>query len=163
MSERKNLLGDKIFLSHSIKDRHLVITLQKNLDYYGYEVLFGEDQSEPGSLLQDKFCRLIDSCSIFIALITEFAVRSKWVDLELAYARSIGKPWVLLKEKSVPNLRSDYEWIEFDKNWSQDLIFDIVSQSLREVKAYQPLLSPSLLTIVGMSLVSFLIGWYLRK
>jgi hypothetical protein len=139
---------------------HIVILLPLPRDY-----LKAEDHSEPGVLLQQKFSRLIDSCSIFVALITEFAIRSKWVEWELSYAKSIGKTRLLLKEKSVPNIASlrDYEWIEFDSNWSQELLFDIVMQNLRKIQANQPSLNPSLVTVLGISLLSFLIGWYLRK
>lgn len=50
-----SLQVDTIFLLHRVKDRFLVTSLQANLDNIGYEVILGEDKSEPGTLLEQKF------------------------------------------------------------------------------------------------------------
>ena len=156
------LQKDKIFVSHSIRDEYLIRNLQKDLDKYGFEIIIGEDKSEPGSLLEEKFKRLIQSSTLFLALITESALRSKWVNLETNYAVSINKPFILLKEKSV-NIHSPYEWTEFDRNDSTTLLGDIVMEAIRKSKFKPDSSNSGLLNILGIALLSFLVGWYLRK
>lgn len=51
------LTGEGIFLSHSTKDMQLVRQLEAYLDSYGIEVLIGEDNEQPGRILDDSIIR----------------------------------------------------------------------------------------------------------
>jgi TIR domain len=51
--------------------------------------MIGEDESGPGAELEEEFKQIIQDCSIFIALFSEPAARSRWVIIETNYARSI--------------------------------------------------------------------------
>lgn len=122
----------RIFLSHSIQDEYLVRELKNKLDVNGIEVLIGEDEVSPGAYLPDKFKQMINSCNVFIAILTNAAVESKWVRLEIDHAIQINKPRILLKDELV-HLNTDYEWIEFSSSEQSDMIFAKIMTAINNV------------------------------
>lgn len=126
------LSGKKVFLSHSVENKFLVRELEKKLDEYGIETYIGEDISQPGSLLEDKFKRLIAASSMLIALLTNSAIQSPWVNLEIEYAKSINKPMILLKDKSV-NISSPFEWVEFSSQDPPEHTFQIIMDAIQKI------------------------------
>lgn len=123
------LINNKVFLSHSVKDQFLVRELEKKLDEFGITTYVGEDISNPGSQLDDKFKRLITASNFFIALLTNPALESSWVQMEIEYAKNLNKPMILLKDKSI-NVSSNYEWIEFSSNDTPQHTFQIIMNAL---------------------------------
>lgn len=122
----------KIFLSHSIQDEYLVRELQNKLDVEGIDVLIGEDEVNPGTYLPEKFKQMIDSCNIFIAVLTNSAIESKWVQWEIDYAIKVNKPRILLKDQLV-QLDTNYEWTEFSASESSDIILKKIMDALNKV------------------------------
>ena|GEM_PF-5776124 len=89
-------------------------------------------------------------------------MRSKWAKIEVEYAIYSQRPLVLLKEKSaVVNL--PYEWVEFDKRMSPEAIFSILISALNKVKNDESLLDSPLVRTLGIALLAFIAGWYLRR
>jgi len=84
-------------------------------------VVIAEDIREPGVVLKEKFQRLIRESKFLLALLTEEGVRSQWVQEEVDHARSISKPLLLLKERSV-SIPSDLEWVEFSRTDSPEVL-----------------------------------------
>lgn len=123
------LSNNKVFLSHSVKDQFLVRQLEKKLDEFGIITYVGEDISSPGSQLNEKFQRLISTSNFFIALLTNPALESPWVQMEIEYAKSLNKPMILLKDRTI-NVDSNHEWIEFSSNDSPQHTFQIIMNAL---------------------------------
>jgi len=143
--------GKKVFISHSTEDIQIVRELEKRLDNYGIQAVIAEDVPQPGKVLEEKFKSKINESTIFLALLTEDSVRSKWVIMETEYARQIRKPMIPLKEK---NLRYDspIEWIEFSKYDNPDVIFQRVMGAISTI---QPSISP-MGVILGIGILAFL-------
>lgn len=147
--------GMTIFLSHSIQDEYQVRELEKKLDVEGVKVLIGEDEERPGSFLPDKFKQMINSCNIFIAILTHSAVASKWVMWEVDYAIQSNKPRILLKDQSV-QINSDYEWTEFSSNDPADTIFTKIMTSINKVHSGSG--SDAISGLIGLGLLALLVG-----
>lgn len=143
--------GIKLFISHSTEDLQIVRELEKRLDNYGVQVIIAEDVPEPGVVLEEKFKAKIRESTIFLALLTENSMRSKWVVMETEYAQGIGKPLIPLKEKSL-RYESSIEWAEFSKYETHDSIFQIVMEAIKKV---HPRASP-LGAILGIGILAFL-------
>lgn len=89
----------KVFLSHSTKDRGLVIALANVLTKFGVEVSVAEWYLSPGEPLDKKVFAQIDTSDCVIVLLTRHGVRSPWVHQEVGYALKTGKPLIPLVEK----------------------------------------------------------------
>lgn len=145
------LTGKKVFISHSTEDIQIVRELEKRLDNYGVQVIIAKDIPEPGAVLKNKFEAKIRESTIFLAILTEDSVRSKWVVWETEYAQRIGKPLIALKEKSL-TYKSSVEWVEFSKYDDADAIFQKVMKATKKI---QPAISP-LGVILGIGILAFL-------
>lgn len=144
--------GTRVFLSHSTNDMQIVRELKNRLDNHGVEAIIAEDIPEPGVDLEEKMESKIRSSTIFLAILTEDSVRSEWVIKETEYARSIGKPCILLKEESL-SLQSNIEWTKFSKHDSPDILFSKVMQAINAVQ--KAIVSP-IGAILGIGLLVFL-------
>jgi nucleoside 2-deoxyribosyltransferase len=89
----------KVFLSHSTKDRGLVIALANVLTKFGVEVSVAEWYLSPGEPLDRKVFAQIDTSDCVIVLLTRYGVRSPWVHQEVGYTLKTGKPLIPLVEK----------------------------------------------------------------
>ena len=145
------LTGTKVFISHSTEDLQIVRELEKRLDNYGVQGIIVEDIPKPGAVLEKKIEAKIRESTIFLAILTEDSVRSKWVVWEAEYAQRIGKPLIPLKEKSL-SYESSIEWREFSKYEDPDSIFQKVMESIKRV---QPTTSP-FGVILGVGILAFL-------
>lgn|GEM_PF-2239739 len=134
LSVKHPLSGNKVFLSHSVQDKFLVRQLEQKLDEYGIETYLGEDISNPGSFLSEKFQRLIYSSNIFIAFLTRPALESPWVMWEKEYAEKLNKPMILLKDRSVV-IDQPREWIEFSPHDPPEHIFQTIMSALEKLKS----------------------------
>ncbi len=127
------LSNNKVFLSHSVNDQFLVRELEKKLDEFGIATYVGEDISSPGSQLEDKFKQLISASNFFIALLTNPALESPWVQMEIEHAKNLNKPMILLKDRSI-NVNSNYEWVEFSSDDTPHHTFQIIMDALGKLK-----------------------------
>jgi hypothetical protein len=146
--------GIKVFISHSTEDIQVVRELEKRLDNYGVEAIIAEDIPEPGTVLEEKFKAKIRESNIFLALLTESSARSKWVLMETEYARSMQKPVIPLKERTL-KVESSIEWIEFSKDENPDAIFSRVMEAIRFNTRNQPGISP-IGVILGIGVLAFI-------
>jgi len=143
-----------LFFSHSTENIALVRQVQKQLDNYGYKVMLAEEKKEPGVELKRKFESKISESTIFLALLTEESVNSRWVLHEINFAKQINKPCILLKEKDV-QIQSDYEWVEFSKRDPPELLLQKIMDALKFMERTQP--SP-LAPILGLGILALLLG-----
>jgi len=156
---KKPLTGQKVFISHSTADMHLVRQLQHSLDREGVEGIVAEDTKEPGTVLQEKFESQIRECHFFIALLTANGARSTWVIHETNYAASIRKPSILLKEKET-EIDSQVEWVEFSRYDPPEAILSNAQEALLLLnqRCHGSTLPPNLAPLAIVGVVAFLLG-----
>lgn len=87
---QKYLLG-KIFLSYSSLDKPFVRRLSSRLKKDGYDVWLDEKELTPGDKLASELANAIEESIIFIIIISENSIKSKWLkyELELALKRMV--------------------------------------------------------------------------
>ncbi len=126
-----------IFVGHSfnVDDRTLVALLGRLLSAYGIQMVTGEKPSADS--VSEKVKARIETAEGFLGLYSrrEKIARRKawttsaWVIDEKAYALAKGKKLILLKEQgveSIGGLQGDYEYLEFNRPDTADLIVRIV-------------------------------------
>ncbi len=108
----------KVFLSHSTRDRGLVIALANLFSKLGVEVSVAEWSLTPGERLDKKVFTEIDQSDCMVVLLTGKGMRSNWVHQEIGYALKSNKPLIPLVEKGInsKDLGSleGKEYIEYD-------------------------------------------------
>jgi hypothetical protein len=154
--------GLKIFFCHSVKDLSRIRELEKKLDYQGIEIKIAEDIPKPGSELNQKFQQIIRESTIFLALLTENSVVSKWVLMEIDYAIKIRKPMIILKEKELQlNPEFTYEWVEFSRYESSDTTFHNIMGAIDALRNNGVISNP-IGSILGVGLLITLLGFIFK-
>jgi len=78
----------KAFLSHSNRNNEIVAELSKLLVNSGILTYVAERVPKPGRKVQEeKIFKKLDRCDFVLALLTPSSLKSKWVKLELEYAK----------------------------------------------------------------------------
>ena len=108
----------KVFISHSTRDRGLVIALANLFSKLGVEVFVGDWSLTPGERLDKKVFTKIDESDCMVVLLTGKGMRSNWVHQEIGYALKSNKLLIPLVEKGI-NSRDlasleGKEYIEYD-------------------------------------------------
>jgi len=108
----------RVFISHSTRDRGLVITLANLLARFGVEVFVAEWYLTPGESLDKKVFAQIEKADCMVVLLTRNGVRSNWIQQEIGYALKANKPIIPLVEKGVEPkdlaALQGKEYIEYD-------------------------------------------------
>lgn len=91
----------KVFLSHSTRDRGLVIALASLFRKLGVEASVAEWYLTPGERLDKKIFTQIDQSDCTIVLLTKNGMRSNWVQQEIGYALKSNKPLIPLVETGI--------------------------------------------------------------
>lgn len=76
----------RAFLSHSWQDKPLARRIARRLSHRGVAVWVDEYEMEVGTVLPDRIASEIGNCTHLLVLLTEAAVKSKWVAQEIALA-----------------------------------------------------------------------------
>ena len=154
---KHQLTNETLFLSHSVKDIQLVYELEERLDKFGIQTVIGEDNTEPGKLLETKFKEQINSSTFFLALLTDDAARSDWVNTEINHAISINKPRILLKERDL-SIKMKYEWTPFSKFDEPEKIFQTIMTSIKKINEPKSIVSSNTVKLLGVALIGILVG-----
>ena len=113
----------KVFISHSTRDRKLVIALANTLSKFGIKVFVAEWYLTPGQKLDRKVFTNLDNSDCVVVLLTRNGIRSNWVQQEIGYALKISKPLIPLVEKGMPpgdlGALQDRDYIEYDPSQPQ--------------------------------------------
>ena len=108
----------RVFISHSTRDRGLVIALANLLTKFGVEVFVAEWYLTPGQPLDKKIFTQIENADCVVALLTKNGVRSNWVHQEIGYALKTRKLIIPLIEKGTTSQDlgafQGKEYIEYD-------------------------------------------------
>lgn len=108
----------KVFISHSTRDRGLVITLANLFSKLGVEASVAEWYLTPGERLDKKVFTEIDQSDCTVVLLTKNGMRSNWIHQEIGYALKSNKPLIPLVEKGISSKElgslEGKEYIEYD-------------------------------------------------
>lgn len=91
----------KVFISHSAKDRGLVIALANLLSRFGVEVYVEEWFLTPGERLDKKAFEQIKNSDCVVVLLTRNGIRSNWVQQEIGYSLQCDKSVIPIVEKGI--------------------------------------------------------------
>lgn len=76
----------KVFISHSTRDRGLVVSLANLLSKFGVEVFVAEWYLTPDVPLDKKVFDQIQIADCVVVLLTKNGIRSNWVQQEIGYS-----------------------------------------------------------------------------
>jgi len=113
-----------VFISHSTRDRGLVIALANLLAKFGIEVSVAEWYLTPGEPLDKKVFEEIERADCITILLTGNGLRSNWVQQEVGYAAKTKKPIIPIVEKGTDPKElaalQGREYIEYDPSQPQE-------------------------------------------
>jgi hypothetical protein len=107
----------KIFLSYSRRDSDIMVRVRDDLRSVGFKV-WTDEKIEPGTLSWKRMIRTeIINADCLIAILSPDAQDSRWVNEELDFAETQGKPRYLLlargdERTSIPFGYSTFQWID---------------------------------------------------
>jgi len=108
----------RVFISHSTRDRGIVISLSNLLSRFGIEVVVAEWYLTPGEFLDKKVFTQIEKADCLVILLTKNGMRSNWVQQEIGYALKARKLIIPLVEKGTNSqdlgALQGKEYIEYD-------------------------------------------------
>ena len=111
-------MGYKVFITHSVRDQGLVISLANLLSKFGIEVVVAVWYLAPGTSLDKKVREQIKEADCVVALLTRNGIRSNWVQQEIGYSLSLKKPIIPVVEKGIDlknlGVLEGKEYIEYD-------------------------------------------------
>lgn len=91
----------KVFISHSTRDRGLVISLAQLFTKLGMNVFVAEWILSPGTPLERKVFSNLEKADCVVVLLTQNGIRSNWVQQEVGFALKTKKHIIPLVEKGV--------------------------------------------------------------
>jgi len=107
-----------VFISHSARDRGLVISLAHLLAEFGVQVHVAEWYLTPGEPVARKVLGLIERADCVVALLTRDGTRSNWVHQEIGFALQKKRMVVPVVEKGTKaeslGALQGLEYIEYD-------------------------------------------------
>lgn len=118
-------MSDNIFISYSLKDKHLIPKVEKELKRKGITSeanKFIDTQSVfiPGSNIRDALREAIKQANKVVLLWTEQSANSQWVNYEAGMAEALDKQIVIVVPKGssskIPSNLSELQILEIDMN-----------------------------------------------
>lgn len=124
-------MGYKVFLSHSTKDRNLILSIRNHLSEAGISVYLAEEDLQPGTNLPQKIINNIKSSNCMVVVLTDAGIRSQFVNQEVGVAKAGNKPIIPMVEekvkKKVRGLLEGVELIIFNKTNPKQTIKKVCS------------------------------------
>jgi len=105
----------KAFVSFAQKDHKLIHVLSGILVQSGIDALVATQVLTPGVRIDTKVQSMINEADVFVLILTPNALRSRWVQQEIGYARAQDKPITSLKSRTVslPAMLDGLEYVQF--------------------------------------------------
>jgi hypothetical protein len=137
----------KVFISHSTRDRGIVVSLANLLSRFGVEVNVADWYLMPGERIDQKVFEQINKADCVVVLLTRNGIRANWVQQELGHALST-KPVLPLVEKGIEPQSLGYlqgkNFIEYDPHHPQPALLKtssfVSSMKLRKEEQEKALL-----------------------
>ena len=108
----------KVFLSHSARDKNLVMALARLLEKFGIELFVADWVLSPGKRLDQKVLGAIRGSDCMVVLLTPNGLRSNWVQQEIGIALQAGKLVIPIVERETDDrdlaALKGQEFIEYD-------------------------------------------------
>jgi TIR domain len=168
------ILGKKLFISHSHKDRDFADRLASELMNQGQDVWFDKWEIQPGDSIVSKiFEEGLANASAFAIVLSKESALSKWVREELNFAtisriQDLTRVIPILKEKvEIPPALRTLHWIDMRNDFEGGVreILNVLAgvsdkPQLGETPAYlQNIIEP----VAGLSRIASTVGLYLLK
>ena len=99
-----------IFVSHAIKDKSLLTSIENTLQPYGLTLLIAEHYFDMQSTISDKIRTMINNCNVGLVLLTTNGFNSGFVREEIGYLDAVNKPIVLVIEKGLEQKYSGFKY-----------------------------------------------------
>ena len=118
---------NRIFLSHASQDATFAQQLADDLRHNGFDVWMAPESIEPGEKWVDAIERGLETCGIFVLVITPHAVVSNWVRDESNYAIALQNKGEMrfialhVDESLMPPMWSVRQQISFRDEYNQGL------------------------------------------
>lgn len=91
----KPLMRPLVFISHQRSaSGWLAKQIKDELEKHGFDTFLDAQQTDTAGRFKRKIEQNIERCSVFLCLLTEQSLNQPWVDREIAYAVSKGKPMI---------------------------------------------------------------------
>ncbi|MDP2168473.1 MAG: toll/interleukin-1 receptor domain-containing protein [Thermodesulfovibrionales bacterium] len=150
-----------VFISHSTKDRGLVIALAHLLEKFGARVFVAEWYLSPGTPLDKKISEQINKSDCMVVLLTRSGIRSNWVQQEVGYAVGAGKTIIPLVEKGTGTkdlgALQGREYIEYDISEPMSALSK-VSDYIKHLKLKKEQKENTLLVLGGITALLLLLS-----
>ncbi|MBA7589927.1 hypothetical protein ES708_32026 [subsurface metagenome] len=108
----------KIFVSHSLDDKELLVKVEETLKPYGIQLLVAEHYYETTETITKKIEKMITDCDLALILLTEKGFNSAFVQQEIGYISSLKRPHIQLVqhgfEKKITGFNFGKDYISFD-------------------------------------------------
>jgi len=128
----------RIFLSYSHKDKNLSGELKETLERDGFEVFMAHEDIEPTKEWEIEIIRNLKECDIFIPIVSNNFLESKWTDQESGFAFAKDKFIIPIDIGLVPyGFIGKYQALKFDGNISNTC--EKIMEILMEAPAFDNL------------------------
>src|SRR2546423_1204777 len=121
-----------VFLSHSHKDRRVARRLVRRLTAHGIKVWIDERELRLGSILTSSLRTQIQAADTLLVIASNASAVSKWVGLELEFAKEHGKDVVPLFIDSVADHERFQDYLGVDAT-SPQAFADAVHHVMRDL------------------------------
>ncbi len=154
----------KIFVSHSIKDKKYLESLQNMVKGYDLELLVAENEFEPQSTITQKIKNLIDKANIGLVLLTKDGINSGFVREEIGYMEAKKLKTIMVFEKGIVKNYGGFkfggDYLEIDPknpNIGQEKIQKIILDEYDKINEKKKG-NGGILIIIGLILAALFIG-----
>ncbi|MBL7985348.1 MAG: TIR domain-containing protein [Flavobacteriales bacterium] len=100
----------KIFISHSLKNKELLSSIEKDLTPLGFQLLIAEHLISATDTITQKVERMMDVCDMALVLLTEDGFNSASVQQEVGYLHKLSKPRLLLVQAGLEKRLSMFNY-----------------------------------------------------
>jgi len=130
-------MNKNVFISYSHEDKDFVEWLRHNLQEFGFDIWYDQQEIRLGDSIKNKIIEGIQSSSIFLVVLSKASSNSSWVKYELnsalissAINKGIKIIPIKIDESDLPSDLSNYLYADFSKSRSQGL--EVLKRSLSE-------------------------------
>ena len=129
----------KVFLSHAIADKDLILALKKRCSKNGLQLLIAEHSIGLNKTITEKIELMIKDSAVALFLLTANGDESKFVQQEIGYVQSIKKPalYIVQKGKQVTGFAYGRDYIELDPENPDEAIKKALNRLLLHWKKLQ--------------------------
>lgn len=140
----------KVFLSHSHRDKRVARRLVRSLTAHGIKVWIDERELRVGTTLTPSIRSQIEDSNMLLVIASQASAGSKWVGLELDFAREQGKEIIPFLIEPLAEHERFRDHLGVDATSPQavaDVVHDLMRNLLLAFDFELPAANPALLTV----------------